>query len=329
MVTLCLAAGCVTTPDFGADDDEDKDDEDVSIPLRRDEIQTFYERAKDPREFWITVYSSPEGPVFRGDHRTHPNQEEELEFLTDNESDVPVVQTKTGRMHLHPFLIDTTSAETWVDLETASAMRLAPLGMPAYGTTPVHVEDDISGFLCIAPTLKAGILHVESVLMFVRGAKGPLGPLARDVTDPVPDGVFGTRFLEIFSYVEFDFPNRNVVLSSTKTYKPDAVRLLATVPFSTADGYLTVEGTMDERPTSFVVDTAGDYTILMPDMEGTLVRSLRIGDLLVENVTVTANTETDLALTDLARIGTRLLSRFKMTLDFKERVVHFEQPAKS
>ena len=324
MVALCLPAGCITTPDVGGDEEEEE--EEVSIPLRRDEIQTFYGRAKDPREFWITVYPSPEGPVFRGDHRTHPNQEEELEFLTDDASDVPVIQTKTGRLHLHPFLIDTTSAETWVNLETASAMRLSPLGMPAYGTTPVHVADEVSGFLCVAPTLKAGLLRVESVLMFVRGAKGPLGALGRDVTDPVPDGVLGTRFLEIFSYVEFDFPNRTVVLSSTKTYKPDATRLLATVPFSMADGYMTVEGTMDERPTSFLVDTAGDYTILVPEKEGTLVRDLRIGDLHVENVTVTANRETDLALTDLVRVGTRLLSRFKVTLDFKERVVHFEQP---
>lgn len=322
---LCLAAGCVTTPEPGGDDEADVDG---SVPLTRDEIRTFYERAKDPREFWITVYSSPEGPVFRGDHRTHPNQVEELAFLTDNASDIPVIEAKTGRLNLHPMLIDTTSAETWVNLETAAAMRLAPLGMPAYGTTPVHVADDVPGFLCVAPTLKAGLINVESVLLFARGARGPLGPLGRGVTDPVPVGVLGTRFLEAFSYAVFDFSGRTVVLSSTKTYKPDATRLLATVPFSMADGYLTMDGSLDDRPASFLVDTAGDFTLLVPDMDGTLVRDLRIGDLHVENVTVAESNEPDLALTDRVRIGARLLSRFKMTLDFKDRVVHFEQPAR-
>ncbi len=315
-----LSSGCASPPPEPTPESDG--------PLTRAELDKIYKRATDPRTYWITVRGTDSGQDFEGAHRLHPGQGDRLKFVSARDSSYPIVKIEGDAFQKFTALIDTSSAENWVDLQTARSMELVPLGPPGFAMRPVHVVDEADGLLFAASKVRLGKLHIETGLFFVRNWKAPLSILDRGVTDPHPTVVVGMRFLRPFKFVSFNFPDRAVMFSASSPYEPNPERLLASVPSFDDDGLLLVEGSINGRPTRIALDSAGAFSLTGPDLEGDTLRHLSLGDLVLRDVPIQSTTDLGLPATSYPRVGLDLLSKFIMTIDEAEKVVHFERPAK-
>ena len=249
---LLLAAGCKTTPE--------------PQPLTDEQLRGFYARAQDPRRFWLTPYQSDDGPVYSGANRLHPEKMAQFRFRSSGKSSAPLIPFKAE----HPqkeylALIDTTSKESWVDLNTARDIGVIPLAPPPAKFIADHVEDTITGYASVVKRLVLDECPIETVLVFARGATGPLGPLARGEERPRPVGVFGYDLLRQFAFIQLDFVEGSVTFSTSIDYKPEPETLVAAVPFFLQNGALAVKGAIEGEPATILVDTAGDFELVLAE----------------------------------------------------------------
>lgn len=303
-------------------------------PLNESQKRAFFEGAKDPRLFWITVYQTTAGPQFSGANRLHPEQLAQLSFLSrpalqvfsKDKSAPPLIEVTTTESTKYIALVDTSSKESWLAYDTARKMGATPLGPPAFEFRPEHVVDDISGYLSAVDTLRMEGVSIETALFYVRAAKGPLGALARRELDRPPVMVIGCNLLKTFQLVRFDYAQRSLLLAVDADYEPMNSNLVASVPLRDVRGAFGGSGVLDGRPVEFILDSAGDFELAMTDPPSGLVRQISLGDLVFRNVSAISCTDADLSLASYPRIGRRLLERFKITFDNKRRMVHFEKP---
>jgi hypothetical protein len=297
----------------------------TTTPLKAEDLRAFFTRAADPRRFWITVYDSDQGPAFKGQNRLHPEQLAVLPFADSSDRNAPLVNINAwlGRDFL--ALIDTTSARNWVSEQAFHALRGIPLGPPAYRFPVVHVREPIPGYAGVFPKLRFDNLHVENALVCAWAARGPFGNLARDVA-PVPDIILGMDLLQSFQFVQIDYPARRVFFSSTFPFRPEQDRLLASVPYAEVGGAMAVSGSVDGKPTTILIDTAGDFELAFTNTTLEAVRQLEVGNIVFRNVSVEDAALYDLGLLKHPRIGRQLLSRFRITIDPQARLIHFERP---
>jgi hypothetical protein len=321
-----LAAGCAT------------ENPNVIRPLKESELRSFFAHAKDPRSFWITVYPSEQGALFAGANRVHmdqvvklpfqPEQTPVLLFQTAAEASAPAVKFDFGRDEEYLALLDTTSARSWLDFTVAMDHNVTPLGPPAYKETPAHVQDAIPGYASVASKLRFDKLNVESALLHVRAARGPLGALARRKEKPWPQLVVGADLLKAFQFIQFDYPNRRVVVSATAGYAPEPEALVASVPLRDLQGLFGAQGYINGAGRTFLIDTAGDFEVAMADPPTNVLRQISVGDLVFRQVTVVSSRQQGLGLLKYPRIGRRLLCRFRVTVCPAQRKVFFEKPGK-
>jgi hypothetical protein len=290
--------------------------------LSNDQLKQFFATARDPRRFWITVYQSENGPVFVGGNRLHPEQIAQLPFESANRSSAPIVLTSEGI----PALIDTSSKESWMDFATAQRTGIIPLGPPAYTAKPEHTTEDAAGYLSVAANMVYDQLFVESALFYVRGARGPFGPLARKQSHPTPNLILGCSQLNAFRSVQLNYPARTVLLSTTRDYQPSETNLIASVPLVDVRGAYGAEGMIDGRAQTFIIDSAGDFAVAMANPPTNKLRQVSVGDLVFRQVDAVFDDAWGLGLTNYPRIGRQLLQEFKITFDSKLRVAHFERP---
>ena len=150
---LFLAGGCATMTS-----DEIK-------PLTDTQLRGIFSRAKDARNFWITVYQSGSKSVqFSGANRLHPEHVAEREFIKESSSTAPMIIADNGREETIIALIDTTAARSWLDLATFERTGAIPLGPPAYDCTPRNVNDNFSGYACVLTKMRFDQLHMENAL---------------------------------------------------------------------------------------------------------------------------------------------------------------------
>ncbi len=296
-------------------------------PLPDDQVRGFFGKPEDPRRYALTIYSSDDGPVFVGANRLHPAQQAVLSFATRRGDTTPVIEAGTKGSDPLPFLLDTSSRESWLRFEAAPALRVAALGTDrAYGTTPRHVRDDIVGYGCITAHLVFDPLWMENVVLFVRAAAGPLGVLARNTENPKPEGVLGSAVLREFSYVQFDFEDRLVTMTSTLAYHPNPERLIAAVPLLDKEGPYAVAGMVNGKKATVVLDTGGDFALATPKMTMGAIKQVSIGDLVFRDVRPFTLRERNLMPETTVRLGRQLLSRYKVTFDNLHYTVYFEKP---
>lgn len=294
-------------------------------PFSPDEVEALYGRAKDPRAFWLTLYQDQSGPTFRGSHRLHPGQFARMPFKTPKKVySIPVISVDSIKLSTIPALIDTSSAKSWIAVQEISKAMLTPLSPPAFRTRAEHVNDQVDGYLCHIDNLKLKTLRIESVLTFVRGSWDGLDIIARGVKKPVPGMVLGMQFLEPFAFVQFDFEAREVRFSADRTYKPDKELLLASAPFASASGPLQVAGTINGKAERIILDSAGRFDVALPYENGGILRHLSIGDLVLRDLVISPEVTAHDTFPQ-PRIGLGVLSRFRMTLDSRDKVVHFER----
>ncbi len=313
-LALLLASGCSTPKE-------------PIRPLTEGQLRAFFAKAKDPRSLWITVYESKAGPVFTGGNRLHPEQAALLDFVSKEGSTAPLINVENGPIQTFKTLVDTSSKESWMSLATAQACETIPLGPPAYGYKPQHVVDPVEGYLSVQPKLRFDQLNMESALVCVKAARGPLGPVARGVDQPAPAAVLGCNLLKSFQFFQINYPERAAVFSSTVEYGADPDRLIASVPFREVRGAYAADGVIDGEPKTFIVDSAGDFTIAMTDPPTNALRQVSLGDLVFRNVEAEDLADLGLGLPDYPRIGRQLLSRFRVTFANKQGLIVFERPA--
>ncbi len=318
LLTASLLAGCATTKD------------EHIVPFTRQQTSALLKNARPPQAFGLTVYNTERGPVFAGSHRVHAGHAAQMPFQNRSDPKAPVVGFAARGIKDIPALIDTASRENWIVPSVAQDIAIVPLAGPnPFETQAVHVYDEIGGMAGLLHKLMLDTLHVENVVFYIRAASGPLGPPARWVQNPSPSAVLGVPFLRAFSYVTLDFPARSAIFSSTLPF-PGASddSLLVKLPLLDIRGVLGVEGTLRGEPTTFIIDTGGDFELALNDPEEPTVRRLAIGDLVVPpEISVVSAREIGLGEIEYPRIGRGLMARYKITFDFRNRQIWVERPS--
>jgi hypothetical protein len=125
---------------------------------------------------------------------------------------------------------------------------------------------------------------------------------------------------------QFDFSKRTLSLTVNTVYKPMEDQLIATLPMKEVQGAIACEGSVDGEPATILLDVAGDFefaTMEPPDEE---IRQVSLGDLVFRQVKAESSYERGMGLAKYPRIGRQLLSRFKVTFDFKKKLIYVEKP---
>lgn len=315
-VGLALFAGGCATPS----DHEMK-------PLTDTRLRDVFSRAKDARNFWITVYQSGnKGAQFSGANRLHPQQLANVDFIQGSPSTAPMVKADDGRNETIVALIDTSAGRSWLDFATFTRVKAIPLGPPAYDSMPKNVNDSVPGYACVLTKFRFDQLHIENALFYFRAATGPLGYLARGEEQPTPSAILGCDILKAFAFVQIDYPNRSVVFSATSEYSPDPTNLIAALPLKEVDGVFATEGMLDNEKKLILLDSAGDFEIAMDNPPSDKLKQVSVDDLVFRNVMVSSSKDRSLGLLSHPRIGRRLLARFKVTLTPKKKLLYVERP---
>lgn len=313
---VVLAGGCTTTTPS-----EIK-------PLTEAQLRGLFSKAKDARNFWITVYQSgPQNAQFAGANRLHPEHLAQRDFVGESASTAPMINADNGREKTIITLIDTTAAQSWLDLDTFTQVNATPLAPPVYGCIPKNVNDNIPGYACVLTKMRFNQLHVENALFHFRAATGPLGCLARGEEHPAPDAILGCDFLKAFAFVQIDYPKHSVVLSATSEYSPEEKNLIATLPLKEVEGAFAADGEFDGEKNIFILDSAGEFEVAMDNPPANKLKQISIGDLVFRNVSVVDSKDQSLGLLSYPRIGRQLLSRFNVTFAPKKKLVFFERPS--
>ncbi len=301
-----------------------------AVPMTQSEVDGALRDARDPRTFFLTVYQDEDAnPVFVGGNRQNLDRVASLDFAPIGEKPLPVVEVRAGDAERACWaLTDTTSPASWTGLQGARRLGLVPLGNPVYMATPYHVVDEVPGYLCVLPSLALeGGLRVDNALFYARSAKGPLWPLSRDPGAARVRFVLGMDILRSFSYVQWDFPSRRLVLSSVRPYRPDPRSVLALVPLETSTGALTVRGVVAGREQTVLIDLAGDYDLAVEKPPLGLVRQVSVGDLVLRQLRSVPTREMGFGFREHARLGLGVLARYRVTVDNRSNTLCVEAPA--
>lgn len=300
------------------------------IPFTQEQIKTVYAKARPPQAFGLTVYSSDAGPFFAGAGRVHEGDKAVRPFLGPRDSTAPVIGLDGRGEKGLPALIDTTAKDNWVTAADGLKLGIIMLAGPApFQATAQHVYDEIGGGAGLVQKVQLDELHMENVVFYMRAASGPLGPAARWLESPRPVAVLGSTFLRSYSYVQLDYPNRSAFFASTARLPvPAEPTLVAKLPLKDVYGAMAVEGAMDGDPVTILLDTAGDFELVLNEPPEPTMRRLSIGDLVFPpDVKVVSSMDQGLGPTVYPRVGRRLLSRYKISFDFRNKLVYFERPA--
>lgn len=295
-------------------------------PLSPSELEQFFSSAQDERRFWLTKYESNQGPVFSGAHRLHTEKFARVAFETPNHLPVPMIALRLRTQEERAALIDTSARTSWIEFDLARNTGVIPIGPPSYQLYATHVNDPVPGYLSVAPRLIIDELHVDTALIYVKAEHGPLTHLTRRQKELRAPIVLGSEFIRAFHFVQFDYPNRTVLFSTTTPYQTRENRLIASVPMGDYHGIIAAEGFIDDQRTPFFLDSLGDYAVASSFEPGATVRRVMLGDLVLRNQPHTDLSALELGIPDIPRIGREVLSRFVVTFDVRNRLIHFERP---
>lgn len=317
LLTSLLLAGCASTPD------------EQIVPFKAEQKQALLARARPPQAFGLTVYNTERGPLFAGANRLHSGQVADMPFTYRPDARAPVITIASRSAKAIPTLLDTASRENWITPRTALPLDIVMLAGPRpFETTAGHVYDEIGGYAGLLHRLQLDKLNADNVVFYVRAASGPMGPPARWLQDPEPQLILGMPFLRAFSFVSFDFPRQSVQFSATTGLpEMDDSMVVAVLPLMDVRGAPGIAGAINGEPATIVLDTGGDFDLVMNDPPGHTVRRLALGDLVFPpEVNVKPAREAGLGEIEYPRIGRGLLSRYRVTFDFRNKLVIFERP---
>lgn len=295
----------------------------TSTPMSTDDKASFLKRAKEPQVFGLTAYSSEEGAVFAGAFRQHKGQVSRSPFRSGSNTTTPVLAINGDKVLA---LIDSSAAESWITAEATIDLKLFGLiGPNPFEKQPRHVYDTIGGFAGVLPKMTIDDVHVENAVLYIRNARGPLGPLTRWEKEPYLDAVLGADFLRSFQFVRISLRGRYVVLSATDPY-PTPANAIAVLPTVELQGGIAVEAVVNGEPTPMLIDIAGDFEIAMDAPESPTLRQVSLGDIVFRQTQVDSTYELGLGLQAAPRIGRQLLEKYDIVINNLGREIIFERP---
>lgn len=314
-IIILLVAGCATK-------------QQQPTILQQEEIMPFLRRARAPREFGLRTEIRNDEPAFRGANRLEHDQVASLAFQSPHQSSIPVITVTTARGKTHNMIVDTTSRKSWIDWSLIDAFGVVPLGPPGHEFVPEHVYDEIPGILALAPELAFGRIKMSNALVYARAAHGEFRPLCRGCPLVNIRMVMGCGMLQAFDFVQIDYPKRMVSFSTTTTYLPDPDHILVSLPIVWTNGVLNVWGNIDGRRRTIMIDTSGDYSLVLPDATGnSIIRHLALDDLILRQIPATSSAAAGVIDYGYPRIGTGLLKDFVIVIDNARGLLHIKLPA--
>ncbi|GEM_PF-1801866 len=296
------------------------------------ELHAFLQTAQDERRFWLTRYNTEQGPVFTGSFRVPTDRFAVADFIADRYGDaVCGIEVRLRGQDTYSALIDTSAGASWIEYGLARQTGVIPLGPTPLRRVAEHVNDDVPGVLGVASRVVIEPVHIDTALLHIPAAHGPLTALHRRTPRRFAPLVLGADFLRAFSFVQFNFPQRVVAFGTTTPYEADPDRLIGTAPFHNRDGHLVLNGILNGVPTLFLIDSLGDYALATAnETTGAAstdhVRQVILGEVVWHNVPRQDLPTAGLGLPEYARIGRHLLDRFIVTIDHPNRRVVFERP---
>lgn len=297
-----------------------------------DEVAALFAAGRDPAEFFIHAYRTPEGrPVFTGQNRMPPNERAILLFESPPHSALPVIRTRSASGAELFVLVDTTSRQNWTNLEWRGELGFEPVGPMMIGALPAHVFDETPGYLCVLPELTIDRLRVESVLIYARTERRVFWPLHRHADARQARAVMGVDLLRGFAYVTWDFTGRMMTFSSTVPYDPDPSAVLAELPvdFDPDLGAIEVPWWVDGVESRVIFDCAGDYEVALDDPPLELIRQIGLQDLVLRRVRAVEPAEVGLQPVETPYLGTALLRRYRVTLDNRRNTLWIESAGRA
>lgn len=270
---------------------------------------------QDEREQWVVVHGN----------RVQPNQRMQASFVSPPGLMLPMIagEASGGPVTL---MVDPTAPRSWTVLNRRRLLDLQPISPPPLLQDPVQVVDTRPGVLTVAPRLRVDRVDVEAVLLYARGGEGTLWPLCRHAAAQDAAAVLGFDFLRAFSWVQWDFESRLLLAETTAVYEPRAERVVAQLPLEQGAEGLTVRALINGEAKLVLLDLAGDYEMALENPPMELIRQLTLDDVVIRDVRALPARDLGLGRPDIPRVGLRLLSRFRVTLDFHRNVVFLELP---
>ena len=310
-----LAAGCATQPPQ------------PPTPLAQDELAQFLAGSRDARFYGITIYRDTAGARFEFANRVHPSRFAEMPMASRQGVPFPLVRAKTAALADCPLLLDSTARQNWLLLGSTAAMEYVPFE-PPMGEYADHVVAEIPGYAGRANKIVLDSLHVESPVFLVPPAHGRLGSLARlETLGNRIQAVMGAALMRSFAFIRFDFPGHRIGFSTSDDYqppKPSAV--LAELPLQEWRGRPVVQARLGGEPIALLLDTAGDFDLVVPRTASVPGGALELDKLTLADPRVAAAADLGLPENFPARLGLGVLARYVVTLDYTHRRVWFEDP---
>ena len=90
-----------------------------------------------------------------------------------------------------------------------------------------------------------------------------------------------------------------------------------------------MEGRVNGKPVTFILDTVGDYEIALPLPNESKVKQVSIEELVVRDLEVVSCRAAGVGQADKPHLGRRFLSRFAIILGQKGTLLHLEKPLKN
>lgn len=301
-----LVSGCKTT------------EVEAPEPFSWEQQSAYTSRVKDPRMYRIDIYNTPAGVQYRGGSRLHPGQGESLPMMAE----VPVrpvvpVRVRMGRDL--PFLLDFTSAKSYLTFNAASLLHAVPIGEREAQLSRLP-GDEVIDCLSVVPSIRLNQLFIENVLFQVRLAEGSLGAPARGVIDPSPEGILGWDVLSKFEQICLGYSEGQVLMVTDKPCNPSPDMKASALQLEKHAGACAVRGMLGGKACLVLIDPVGDFELAGAALLGT-DQVLQLGTFDLSGITPVPVPEQGI------RLGARFLQNYNVTICPRTGAVYFERRA--
>ena len=251
-------------------------------------------------------------------------------------------------------LLDTGASTSLVDYWGAKRMKLNPVGPPLVRMPVASLGGGTEQILGVAKSLAMDDITLERVPFGVlNDARGTAA--YRWLQGYRVETIIGNNILSALSYVSFDIANERVTMDARRRYVPSSKRLLGDTPLISRFGVPVVLASVDQKPMHVAIDSGGMFGLWiprpvandagMPEVESSkdveLGHGVAGGILQKPGQPRTLNfvgfdipdVPTSFSLVQLganeppyALLGTEVMKRYVVTIDYLARKVYFERP---